>query len=48
MPQNDMSWSLEDDSWRKTTCHAEMLGRREGFLLSPQHSVLIFPETKNF
>jgi hypothetical protein len=42
MTEKDNSWSQEDDSWRKTTSHVEMAAWQAGFLLSPQHSLLIF------
>jgi len=38
MTENDNSWSQEDDSWRKPTCHVEMVGRQAGFFA--QSSVL--------
>jgi hypothetical protein len=38
MTENDNSWSQEDDSWRKSTLHVEMVGRQAGFFA--QSSVL--------
>ena len=45
MTETDNAWSQGDDSWRKQTLHVEMVGRPAGFLLSPQPSVLIFPDS---
>jgi len=41
MAENDNSWFQEDDPWRKTIAHDEMIARQLGFLLSPQSSALI-------
>jgi hypothetical protein len=44
MTEKDNSWSQEDDSWRKTTSHVEMVGWQAiffGSVLSPQSSLLI-------
>ena len=35
MTENDNSWSQEDDSWRKSTLHVEMVGRQAGFFAQP-------------
>jgi hypothetical protein len=42
MAENDNSWFQEDDSWRKTTAHVEMIARQTDFftqssVLSTQH-----------
>ena len=41
MAGKDNSWFQEDDSWRETTAHDEMIAWQAGFLLSPQSSALI-------
>jgi hypothetical protein len=38
MAENDTSWFQEDDSWRKTAAHVEMIARQAVFFT--QSSVL--------
>jgi hypothetical protein len=50
MTENDNSWSQEDDSWRKSTLHVEMVGRQADFfaqspVLSTQSLVSLNTDT---
>jgi hypothetical protein len=51
MTENDNSWSQEDDSWRKTTSHVEMVGWQAGFFAQSSvlstHYLSIDPDTRH-